>query len=323
VLTTWKPDLVVAFGAPGRVLQWGGFAALSALALTPSRRFGLSRLVYGLLLTAGTAGLFAVNMMSNSKAYLMFCALPTVWLCIMRPGMRKYIPILGISGIVFYLTVLSPVMALSRLSPLDPGETYASRLLDTFELFVENGGKAVEGVSVRDYGEALLYRQFDPLPLGFFIGEVQNSGFQNGSSMAYVGYALVPRILWPSKPNVTRGAWFAYYIGFAESEETATVTLGLTAAGELYWNFGIPAVVIGMFLIGAMLGRLWRMAGDNPLDDPVRMLLYVMVMLNMGNMAEAVTVLTFIVSGYLAFWGVLFAQALLRNTGGRRMPAAT
>lgn len=307
----WEPDLILALGAPGRIIQWGGFAALSTFALTPRRKLGLSSMGYALIFAVGTGGLFAVNMMAYSKAFIMFSFMPLVWFFMLRPKIRKWLPAIGVVLASFYLLVLAPVMTVARFTPLRPGESYASRLVDTFERFVDSGGVAVEGLSVGDYAEGLMQRQFDALPLSFFVEQVRNGGLQNGATMEHAAYALIPRVLWANKPNVTRGNWFAYYVGFAESEETATMTLGFTAAGELYWNFGVPGVLVGMLAIGALFGRLWRIAGADPRGDPIRMLLYVMVMMNMGNMAEAVTVFTFIVAAFVTFGFALGVRQLL------------
>ena len=55
---------------------------------------------------------------------------------------------------------------------------------------------------------------------------------------------------------VTRGDWFTAYLGGSGSEEEATTSTGMYSAGELYWNFGVPGVVIGMFIMGWMFGFL-------------------------------------------------------------------
>lgn len=49
---------------------------------------------------------------------------------------------------------------------------------------------------------------------------------------------------------VTRGAWFASYVGYAAREEDSTLSLGLGPAGELYWNFGYGGMVLGMVVPG-------------------------------------------------------------------------
>src|ERR1700751_311682 len=106
------------------------------------------------------------------------------------------------------------------------------------------------------------------------VGEVSRTGLQLGKTIADLYYAFIPRILWPEKPIVSRGAWFTTYVGSARSEEEATTSTGMTAFGEWYWNFSIPGVVIGTFLTVALFSGLWRLAGSCPIYKPLNMVLY-------------------------------------------------
>jgi hypothetical protein len=120
--------------------------------------------------------------------------------------------------------------------------------------------------------------------------------------MQYAAYSFIPRVLWPEKPNVSQGEWFNKYVGAAPG-----TSLGITAVGELYWNFAIPGVVIGMFVVGCGIGILWRMAGTDPLAQPLHMLLYVIITINgITDMPQAVSVLVAQVSYGLIF-GTVFA----------------
>jgi hypothetical protein len=124
--------------------------------------------------------------------------------------------------------------------------------------------------------------------------------------MRYAIYAFIPRVLWPNKPSVSRGTWFTAYLGAAAREEEATTSTGISATGELYWNFGVPGVVVGMCGIGLLYGILWRMAGANP-RTPLRMLLYVLVSIpGMVDMPEAVTVYGGILSQLLLFSAIFY-----------------
>ena len=68
-----------------------------------------------------------------------------------------------------------------------------------------------------------------------------------------------------------------------------------------YWNFGIPGVLVGMYVIGRFIGQLWSMAGDDPRTKPLHLLLYILLMVNMPNMAEAVATIVGFVAMYLVF----------------------
>jgi len=71
--------------------------------------------------------------------------------------------------------------------------------------------------------------------------------------------ALVPRFLWPDKPVIAPGAWFTYYLGRATSVESARTATAIPLATDFYWMFGWPSLVVGMFLLGALYARIWRL----------------------------------------------------------------
>lgn len=88
---------------------------------------------------------------------------------------------------------------------------------------------------------------------------VEEDGFLHGQTLEYLGYAFVPRFLWPGKPRIAKGAWFAYRIGqaYALPDGRYSNSINMTVPGELYLNFGWPGVLIGCPLFGAILAALW------------------------------------------------------------------
>src|SRR5262249_19844214 len=108
---------------------------------------------------------------------------------------------------------------------LQEGESYAARLRRYYSHHnIEDSDPSVE---IQKFFE----RQFDPIPTGFIHGEVEKYGLLYGESMDYLAYAFIPRLFWPDKPAITRGAWFTVYLGDALTEEGATTSTGLSAAG--------------------------------------------------------------------------------------------
>jgi hypothetical protein len=177
-----------------------------------------------------------------------------------------------------------------------------------------------------DYTEAagdksrtdFLDRQFDPTPVSFLHREVEREGLRYGDTMDYMAYAFIPRILWPDKPTVTRGAWFTIYLGQARTERDVTTSTGLTAIGELYWNFGLPGVVLGMLLIGAFRGFLWRLCGQDVQYSPVRFLLYTSLIFSMIDMPEAGTVFVSCVYQLVVFGSLIWMLTFINQRRARR-----
>lgn len=324
MLTSMSPAVAHLFAGAGGFMKLGAFAAVSAFALTPRQQLRLSWTAWVAGLAVGTGGLFAANLMSYSKAFLMYSFLPVIWLFLLRPRLRPMLPLLGTGLVVFYFGLVAPIVSLARLTPLKPGQNAASHLLNTASLALSGATYAGQEIGTADrptigyQTERFLNRTYDPMPLGFVMGEVKQHGFLDGTSFNRLAYALIPRVVWPDKPVVSQGAWFAVYLGFAESEETTTSVWGITAAGELYWNFGIPGVLLGMLLIGMLMGGLWNMAGADPRRKPVRMLLYTIIMINIVNMETAVTVLVFATLLFVVFRFALFGLRMVP----RNRPAA-
>ena len=93
----------------------------------------------------------------------------------------------------------------------------------------------------------------------------KENGFYEGSASAPLLVALVPRFLWPDKPLIQMGRWFAVEIGVAyiksgksKDYSTANNSVNMTIPGELYLDFGWAGVMIGCFLFGGILVILWN-----------------------------------------------------------------
>lgn len=303
--------LVAVLGAPGRILQWGALASVTTLAITDRRRLKLPFWSWATLLGVGTLGLLIVNMTTLSKAYVMFAFLPLLWFIYLQPKRRRWLGVAVVAYGVLYLLIVAPVVMRARYIPSTEGSPQA-RLGQAFARWW--AAEPVPSESVGEQTDAFLSRQFDPIAVGFLVGEVERTGYLKGETMQYGVYAFVPRFLWRDKPSMSRGGWFAHYIGQVESDQS-TMSLGITATGELFWNFGIIGIVAGMLFIGLLLGGLWNLAGADPRGDLFRMLLYVNVTLTMPNMAEAVTVVSTVVATYLVFkFGMAGVNAMRRRS---------
>ncbi len=311
VLFKVKYQWFVFLGALAKPLFWAPTTALVIFALADHSKLRYRELLFWITIIGGTIALIAINSYTGSKAYLMFSFIPFAWPLLLRPKHRKWIPVIGIAFLLTYTFFVAPAVMRARATPMLPGESAVEHMLRHYD---------ASNVFSTDFfvlqTEALLERQFETISTAFIVGEVERNGFQAGDEMQYAKYALIPRFLWPDKPTVGRGAWFTVYLGFAPREAEAGTSTGITAPGELYWNFGLLGVVVGMFGIGCLYGLAWRMAGENPVASPLHMLLYVMITFaGMTELPEAVTVYAAVISELLVF-GALFY--LLRGPLPRR-----
>jgi hypothetical protein len=305
IAAIYRPSAFLFLGVFGGMLQLGCMAVLLAYAFSNG---SMRTLATRLLFAAGVAiyvlaAFFGDN---SSKSYTMLAFLPAIVLVTGRPKYYKWVPVAAVLLLVLYLGVVAPAVNTSRSIQKD--DSYEKIVLGlkssspfyTDEPFI---------MSLENQFQGLMGRLFEvPQVCGFMVGEVGRSGLQVGNTMKTFYYAFIPRIVWPEKPPVSRGAWFSTYLGMAAREAEATTSTGMTAIGEWYWNFGLLGVVVGMFLTGALLSGLWRLAGSNPIHRPANMVLYVALIINVLNLPDATSPIVSNAASYLLFGTLIYLR---------------
>jgi hypothetical protein len=293
---------LAALGQLGGPIQTAGIAMLAAFAIQGAIAAKRS-LGWWIILALGTGLEFGFALQTGSKATIMFAFIPLFWGALMSRQAGRATAIAAIAAVVGYFGFVQPAIQAVR---------DADNALGVIQAYQSRASANSEGAGY----EPFLTRQFETISCGYIVGRVEQQGFLDGESMKYFLYAWVPRVVWPEKPNVTRGDWFDYEVRGSK----APSSLGQTAPGELFWNFGIVGVTLGMMLIGLMVGVLWRIAGEAPLGDPIRMWIYVALTLTIVEMAEAGSAvmgkISLMANSILLLWvtgGVLRARALVAS----------
>jgi hypothetical protein len=88
-------------------------------------------------------------------------------------------------------------------------------------------------------------------------------GFYNGETLEYMTYAFIPRIIWPEKPLITPGQWFAEKIGRGQriSETKFSNSINMSLVGEFYLNFGWIGAILGVTLMTFLYIIFWEASG--------------------------------------------------------------
>ena len=87
---------------------------------------------------------------------------------------------------------------------------------------------------------------------------VERSGkdveFLNGYTIEPLLYAFIPRLIAPDKTDSSMaGLVFNQKFHISAAPETY---ISMSQVGELYWNFGWPGLIVGMFAIGAVMAAV-------------------------------------------------------------------
>jgi hypothetical protein len=161
--------------------------------------------------------------------------------------------------------------------------------------------------------ENTLFMRFSNFnQLSNVVQVVEEDGYYEGSTLSYLGFAFIPRIIWPEKPLIQMGAWFAQRIGRGYINEYGRFTnaINMTASGELYMNFGYAGVIFGSLFFGMLISIFWSSVSmvDEPNNIPGTLFGFYLLFLGLFSFGANLSILVTILAMYLA--SLLFAFAL-------------
>jgi hypothetical protein len=141
--------------------------------------------------------------------------------------------------------------------------------------------------------------------------------YQNGATLKNLAAGFVPRIFWPSKPEVGIGYWFAEsYWGTPPG--VLQVPQSVTHMGELWIDFGWVGVMVGM----AILGVWYRFAyaALRPRESGTGAVLYAIFLLTTLPVDRDLPLVYVTLAQRLVFVALLFGAAALLGhfVDGRR-----
>lgn len=136
------------------------------------------------------------------------------------------------------------------------------------------------------------------------------AGIDNNISRELMA-SFVPRVFWTDKPLVGEfGLWFTrIYLDLPESISSN----GPTMFGDLYRNFGLLGVPIGMFILGVYLRIVYGSLIQRDIRSPLAPLLYVSLY---GALNWEGTYTPFIASGMRVVFALVTMTALIYILGG-------
>ena len=140
----------------------------------------------------------------------------------------------------------------------------------------------------------------------------EREGFYHGETLQYISYVFIPRLLWPEKPLITPGQWFAEKIGQGRQldEGRFSNAINMTIPGELYLNFGWLGTLAGLSFLGLLYFLLWGATNfwtehSNPLGQAFACLLLMQSMFNGSDVAAIIHMILL----YLGVMGITMLTA--------------
>ena len=128
------------------------------------------------------------------------------------------------------------------------------------EMAARRDDAARQGQATSAGSAASLARQTSFNQVSQIVRLTQTDGFEYGSTLDYFAYVFIPRFVWPDKPIIAKGRWFAERLGFGmwRVDGGFTNSINMTVPGEWYLNFGWPGTIIGGVLVGFCMGLFWN-----------------------------------------------------------------
>ena len=211
-----------------------------------------------------------ITMVRGSSTTMMETMLvPVVVLFTTKWMYTKRLPVLGfilIAGIILFLSpVKHEVRATAGVDVVMEKETSSSERAwqwtsQAAEFWIESfSGERTFSESASDLTlRTDLIHQFSYI----YSATPSIVPFQNGSSYQYFAVALIPRIVWPEKPEVnSTNNFYALSYGISTEQVIENSTFGVSLIGEGYMNFGFIGVLLAMAFQGLCLSLLEQIFG--------------------------------------------------------------
>jgi hypothetical protein len=276
-LVRWYPAIVV-FAICALALRAVVFPLASNLVLRSAVGIGQLIVLLALFLMGFTwrnqplhwrgLGVFALSLalalsvLEFSKMAIIMAILPVILgALVRRPSLLRIVGGFAIVGAT-YLVAVGFVPSGRAHTLYDPIEnTIAQR--SVIALDVLSGMERLDDEdSAAKAGSARLATLFIQ---GYLIEEYDEG--RRGTSLADFWVAVIPRVLWEDKPNVTRFGRELHGEFWLDPDPQSALAPTYTA--EAYWNFGVLGLVLVSVLIGAEIAwatRCWgrTLQGEDP-----------------------------------------------------------
>ncbi len=247
------PESLAQFGVFAADLSLVGICTLVALQLTGKLDWAVSAFAWGFLIPAR----IAVGLGSGATASGLIVG---VAVAMMFASVRRSIPWKMLAVGTMALFILRPAEVPYRMATWggrlsDAGMIEKARAFGDIVYRITIGGAVPPQVLVemasRRLGQFTVFGEViadTPAMVPFWAGE----------SYYPILFKPIPRFIMPDKPEEVSGGWFGHRYGLITQENIGT-SINIPQIVELYGNFGLTGVIVGMFIFGLIYRLLIEM----------------------------------------------------------------
>jgi hypothetical protein len=161
-----------------------------------------------------------------------------------------------VTAMLLTAALVFPVLTAHRAIVGELGLSRAQALPETVSLVLRSIAEAgARGSRVDDErSETFLERTFLKPSIDIIVEKAGvEVPFRHGETMEPLLYALIPRLIWDSKPGLNAAQQFNRTFHLSDDQDTY---ISPSFLGEMYWNFGWAGVLVGMALFGLTMGAV-------------------------------------------------------------------
>lgn len=136
------------------------------------------------------------------------------------------------------------------------------------------------------------------------------SDYEQGYTLGLLVAALVPRFLWPDKPPIALGAWYALAIGVGYQHDDGRInnSINMTPFGHLYLEMGWLGLILGSFGIGLFINWIWSFVpfSSEPYNLAATILAGYLFQLCFSGIGADLQIIITLLATFLLFYAIFF-----------------
>lgn len=154
--------------------------------------------------------------------------------------------------------------------------------------------------------------------ISHIIRLTEKNGYYEGKTLNYLGYVFIPRFIWPEKPLIRQGQWFALEIGNAYKDRQGRInnSINMTVPGEFYLNYGWAGLVFGCIVFGWLIAWIWKQTNYHSLYGWV--FRFYLIFLGLFSLGADLQIVPTLIAYWVIYKLIIFIRPEVKYIAERR-----